>query len=361
MSAPRLVVDREKLHHNARTLVERLAPRGISVTGVTKAALGSPEIADTLLRAGVKSLGDSRIENIEKMRAAGIKAPLLLIRSPMLSQVERVAAGADISFNSELEVVNALSRAARRIGRTHGVVLMVELGDLREGLMPKDLENAVRETLRLPHIALKGIGTNLACRSGVSPDAKNMAELSALADFVERTFDLTLDIVSGGNSANLTWAFGSENTGRVNDLRLGEAIFLGREPLHRRPIDGLHRDAVTLVAEVIESKVKPSKPWGEIAQGAFGATAPPADRGDILQTVLAVGRQDVEPDGLEAPAGIEVVEASSDHLIVYSDGRPLAVGAEITFQLNYSALVRAMTSPFVGRRLEISGGQDTLF
>ena len=39
-------------------------------------------------------------------------------------------------------------------------------------------------------------------------------------------------------------------------------IIKAREPLHRDPIDGLHTDAITLVAEVIESKVKPSQPWG---------------------------------------------------------------------------------------------------
>jgi predicted amino acid racemase len=64
MPAPRLEIDLGKIYHNACTLVERLASRGISVTGVTKATLGSPEIAATLLQAGVGALGDSRIENL---------------------------------------------------------------------------------------------------------------------------------------------------------------------------------------------------------------------------------------------------------------------------------------------------------
>ena len=193
MTAPRLEIDLDKIHHNARTLVERLAERGISVTGVTKATLGSPEIAGALLRAGVSALGDSRIENIEAMRRARVPASMTLIRSPMLSQVDRVVAHADVSFNTELDVISKLSSAAQKARRTHGIVLMVELGDLREGIMPGDLENTVRETLRFPNIALEGIGTNLACRSGVSPDARNMAELSALADSIEATFGLTLE------------------------------------------------------------------------------------------------------------------------------------------------------------------------
>jgi predicted amino acid racemase len=299
MTGPRLEIDLDKIYHNARTLVQRLAERGISVTGVTKATLGSPEIARALLRAGVSGLGDSRIENIETMRRAGIPASMTLIRSPMVSQADRVV--------------------------------------------------IVRETLRFPNIAFKGIGTNLACRSGVSPDAKNMTELSALASLIEATFGVTIDIVSGGNSANLEWALGIANSGRINDLRLGEALLLGRETLHRQPIDGLHTDAITLIAEVIESKVKPSQPWGEIAQNAFGEQRPTTDRGQISQSILAIGRQDTDCSGLHASPGIEVLGSSSDHLIVDSGGERLPIGSEVPFQLNYSALVRAMTSPFVAK------------
>ena len=353
MTAPRLEIDLDKIRHNACTLVERLGKRGISVTGVTKATLGSTDIAGTLLGAGVHALGDSRIENIEAMRRACGPASMTLIRSPMLSQARRVVTYADVSFNTELDVIRELSSAARAGNRMHGIVLMVELGDLREGIMPDELENTVRETLRLPNVILKGIGTNLACRSGVSPDARNMAELSVLADSIEATFGLTLDIVSGGNSANLRWALSDSPIGRINDLRLGESILLGREPLYRQPIEGLFTDAFTLTAEVIESKVKPSQPWGEIAQTAFGEESPATNRGHISQTILAIGRQDTDPSGLVPPAGIEILGASSDHLITDSGSDLIPVGTELVFELNYSALVRTMTSPFVTKVVKL--------
>ena len=349
MYAPRLEIDLRKIHHNARTLVERLDKRGISVTGITKATLGSAEIAATLLEAGVKRLGDSRIENIEAMWPALGAAEMTLIRSPMLSQAKRVVMSADVSCNTEIEVIKKLSLEAQKTGRTHGVILMVELGDLREGIMPEDVTDTVRETLSLPNIDFKGIGTNLACRSGVSPDSRNMAMLSELANSIEATLGLSIDIVSGGNSANLEWALSGAEIGRINDLRLGEAILLGCETLHRQPIDGLHTDAITLCAEVIEAKVKPSKPSGIIAQTAFGEAPPVTDRGLVTQAILAVGQQDIDPSGLQAPTGINVLGASSDHLILESDELKLSVGTEVTFQLNYSALVRAMTSPFIGK------------
>lgn len=366
MTAPRLEIELDKIQHNTRVLVERLGARGISVTGVTKGTLGSPEIAGSFLQSGVSGLGDSRIENIEALRHAGIRAPITLIRSPMLSQVKRVVTHADVSFNTELDVISELSLAAQRAGRTHGIVLMVELGDLREGILPRDLETTVRGALRCPGIALRGIGTNLACQSGVVPDTEKMSELGRLVASIEATFGIAIDFVSGGNSANLEWALGDcalgdNGAGRINDLRLGESILLGRETLHRRPIDELYSDAFTLVAEVIESKLKPSQPWGKIAQAAFGIKPRVADRGDISRTVVALGHQDADPDGLCPPPGMKILGASSDHLVIDSGNHRLAVGTEIGFQPNYSALVRAMTSPFVAKTIGTQSGRETPF
>lgn len=347
MTAPRLEVDLGKIHHNARTLVQRLAPRGIAVMGVTKATLGAAGVAKEMILAGVSGLGDSRLENIESMRHAGIAARMSLIRSPMLSQLERVAEHVDLSFHTELEILSKLSKAAQKIGKIHDVVLMIELGDLREGLFPRDAENTAALVLSLPNLALKGIGTNLACLNGVTPDPQKMSELSVLAAAIEASFGLTLEMISGGNSANLSWALSEANCGRVNHLRLGESILLGRETLHREPIEGLFTDAITLVAEVIESKVKPSKPWGEMAQAAFDDPPKAHESGSSLRAILALGRQDTDPLGLTPPEGFSILGSSSDHLVLDCGTHQLAIGSEMTFQLNYSALVRSMTSPFV--------------
>lgn len=352
MTAPRLEVDLAKIQHNTRILVARLKKRGISVSGVTKATLGAPEIARTMLAAGVENLADSRIENIETMRHAGIQTPITLIRSPMLSQAKRVVRHANASLNTELDVVAALSDAAQKIGRTHDVVLMVELGDLREGIMPADLKAVVRRTLTFPNIALKGIGTNLACRSGVAPDAMNMGELSKLAEAMEGVFGQEFPLVSGGNSSNLDWALSGADIGRINNLRLGEAILLGCEPLYRQPIEGLCTDAIVLVAEVIESKIKPSQPWGAIAETAFGVATPSKNIGNISQAIFAIGHMDTDPVGLTPPSGVKILGSSSDHLVVDAGSQLLPIGTEIRFQLNYSALTRAMASPLVKKEMQ---------
>lgn len=349
MSAPRLEIDLEKVRHNCRTLVERLTPKGIDVTGVTKAFLGASELAQAMLDGGATSLGDSRIENLQAMRGFSVEAPMRLIRPPMLSQVDAVVGLVEVSFNTEATVISALSVAAVRHGTTHGIVIMVELGDLREGVMPDDLAGLVDLMLSLPNLRLDGIGTNLACQTGVVPDVAKMDELSRLSDSIEGEFGVELDLITGGNSANLSWALSGVDTGRINNLRLGESILLGRDPLHRRAIDGLHTDAITLVAEVIEAKDKPALPWGDIAEAAFSGQPTRTGMGTVHQAILAVGRQDIDPDGLTAPDGIELLGASSDHLVVRTMPSAIRVGAEVRFELNYSALVRAMTSPFVER------------
>lgn len=347
MTAPRLEIDLEKIQQNAHTLVERLSHIGITTTGVTKAFCGHPQIARAMLKGGVSALADARIENIETMRRANVSAEMRLIRSPMLSQVDRVVASADVSFNTEIDIIGALSAAARRANRKHGVVLMIELGDLREGIMPCDLERTVYQTLRFANISLEGIGTNLGCRFGVSPDAKNMSYLSALANQIEVNFGIRLDVITGGNSSNLRWALDTSDIGKINNLRLGEAILLGNDPLHNEPIKGLHTDAIILVAEVIEANRKPSVPWGELANNPFGNAKPPAVSSNIHQAILAVGHQDVDPAGLRIGQGRAIIGASSDHLVINTGNEKLAVGSEITFGLNYSTLLRAMTSPFV--------------
>ena len=227
---------------------------------------------------------------------------------------------------------------------------MVELGDLREGVPVGDVLDLCRHIVQTPGVLLAGLGTNLACQSGVVPDQVKMDELSRLVEKVETGCSRGLSIVSGGNSANLDWALSTADAGHINDLRLGEAILLGTEPLHRRVVDGLHTDAFTLIAEVIEVKTKPALPWGDLAQAAFG-TPPARHDGELVrQAIVALGRQDADPDGLTPPDGIKILGMSSDHLVLDVGDHGVSVGDELAFGLGYGALLRAATSPFVTKR-----------
>ena len=320
--------------------------KGISLMGVTKAVLGEPSIAKAMIQGGVKFIADSRIENIQKMKSAGISTQFVLLRTP-LSQAESIVKNADISLNTEIETLKKLSYHAKGQNKIHQVIIMVELGDLREGILPCDLPQLVRKTLSLPHIKIIGIGCNLACYGGIKPDDKNMRELSELVDLIEKEFQIDLEIISGGNSANFEWFKSSQDVGRVNNLRLGESILLGCETVGRKVIPGLHTGAFQLIAEVIESKRKASVPLGEICQDAFGNVPSFLDRGDHQRVIIALGRQDVQVSNLKSNNKLKMIGSSSDHIILDGENHNLEVGDEIRFSLDYSGLLATMTSPFV--------------
>jgi predicted amino acid racemase len=349
VTAPRIEIDLALVEHNTRVLVDRLAVRDVRVLGVTKATLGSPEVAAAMLRGGAVRLGDSRVENLARVAGLDGSVSRTLIRSPMVSQVADVVRTATASLNTEPAVIAALDEAAAHAKIRHDVILMVELGDLREGIGVEDVTEAARVVLRSRSLRLLGLGTNLACQSGVVPDDANMGVLHRLVERTETQHGIALDVVSSGNSANLDWALTTTELGRTNELRLGEAILLGTEPLHRTPIAGLSTNAFALVGEVIEVAEKPARPWGTQAQAAYGLPPARTEGRTRRQAIVALGRQDVDIDGLTPPAGICVLGMSSDHLVLDIGDEQIAVGDEIRFRLGYGALVRAMTSPFVTR------------
>ncbi|BCS86913.1 alanine/ornithine racemase family PLP-dependent enzyme [Pseudodesulfovibrio sediminis] len=347
MKTPYLEIDLSKIHDNAKNLNAMFGARGIEITGVTKCFLGDPRIANAIVTAGISSLGDSRIQNLIRMKKAHVNALFTLIRTPSASEVHDVVMYADVSFNTELAVIAELSKTAIAQKKIHTIVLMVEMGDLREGILRKDLGKTIEEVLQMKGIQIIGLGTNLTCLNGIVPTQYNMDNLSRLAKMYERIYGIKLSVISGGNSANFNWMLEHGNKSKVNNIRLGEAILLGRETLSRKPIDRLHLNAFSLVAEVIESKVKPSLPEGKAGQDAFGDTPIFEDKGEMLRSIVAMGRQDVQVKGLTPMIDVDILGSSSDHIILDTTTTPLHVGDHIRFNLDYAALLSSMTSPFV--------------
>lgn len=354
----RLTINLDKIEHNARTIVGLCQQHQIEVVGVTKGVCGHPEVAKAMLRGGVSAIGESRMENIHRLKAAGVHPLYMLLRLPPLSEVQDVVTSVDISLNSEISVLTGLSEAALRRGRTHDVILMVDLGDLREGILPGDLIPFVRATLKLQGIRIVGIGANLICFGGVIPTEKNMHQLVDLAHAIEKTFTLPLRWISGANSSGLALIAAGRMPKSVNQARIGEGILLGRETVHRRPWPDTHQDAFLLHAEVLELKEKPSAPRGDRSENAFGALPIFENRGEITRAILNVGREDVAIEGLTPlDSQLRIIGASSDYLVLdVTDAKtPLVVGSEVPFTVNYSALLAAMTSPYVAKQPFLGG------
>jgi predicted amino acid racemase len=346
---PRIEISLSQIRDNARILSEFYEQKGISLMGVSKAVLGDPLIAEAMIQGGVKFIADSRIDNIEKMKTAGIAARFVLLRTA-LSQAESVVKNANISLNTEIDTIKELSHYANIHNKIHQIILMAELGDLREGILPANLSPFIKKILSFSHIQIIGIGCNLACHGGIKPTHKNMGELSKLAKAIEKEFQLNLEIISGGNSANYEWYESAQEVGQINNLRLGESILLGRETVNGQAIPGLHTNTFELVAEVIESKKKPSVPYGEVCQDAFGNVPIFQDQGIHRRIIIALGRQDVLVSGLIPISNLKILGSSSDHIILDSKNSCLKIGVGVKFNLDYGSLLTAMTSPFIKKQ-----------
>ena len=265
-----LTVDLGKVRDNARTVVDHLP--GISVVAVTKVTCGSPQVGRAMLAGGARALGESQPRERRAPQDAGLTAPIWLLRAPVPELAGETVQLTDVSLQSELETVVALENAAAAAGRRHAVVAMVDLGDLREGMLPKDLPAFLERVNTMDHIDIAGIGVNLTCYGAIMPDEDNMGRLAELAAQSERQLGRPL-LVSGGNSGSIGMVVSGRMPAAVDTLRIGETILLGVDTLTREPTLGLHLDAFTVQAPVIECLVKPSLPQGTIAQDAFGNIA----------------------------------------------------------------------------------------
>jgi predicted amino acid racemase len=354
MAGPVIEVDIDKIEKNARTLVSLCADHGIGVTGVTKVTCGMPQVAQAMIRGGVTQIGESRLENIHRLRAGGVNRPVMLLRIPPLSAAEEIVRSVDVSLNSEISVIRRLGQIAESLGTIHRVILMVDLGDLREGIWPEDLLPTVREVLDLPGIKIQGLGTNLTCYGGVIPTEENLQQLVDYAHRVEDRFGIALETLSGGNSSTLPLLARGRVPREINNLRLGESILLGRETLGRSAWPGTSQEGFCLRAELIELKKKPSVPIGEIGQDAFGHTPVFEDRGAMVRGILNIGREDVDVEGLTpVDPDVKILGASSDHLLVDLTARAekAELGQEIRFIPGYSALLAGMTSAYVSKQV----------
>jgi len=352
MSYPRLEIDLNKLHHNAKMLAEQCREKGIEIAAVTKVFCGQPEIAQVIADAGVALLADSRIRNIKKMM--DIPLPKLLLRIPMLSEIEELVKYVDISINSELETIRRISETAVRHNKKHKIILMVDLGDLREGFWEDQVLSAASEIIKLEGVQLVGLGANFGCYGGIIPEKHSLEKLVALKKEIEDSYNTSIEILSGGNSNSLHLIWENNLPKEINQLRLGEPIVLGKEDVYNKTIEGLYADAFRLFGEVVEIKEKPSVPIGKKGIDAFGNTPVFEDRGNRRRAIVAIGRQDILLDGITPKdEGVTVLGASSDHLIldITDASREFKIGDIMEINMNYGALLAAMTSEFVHKIL----------
>lgn len=349
---PALSINTTKLYENIKTIKDTCDKKGIALTGIVKVFNGIPEVVSEYEKAGCAQIGTSRIEQIIDAKEAGIQGKFMMIRIPMMSEVEHIVRWADMSLHSEPAVISKLHAECVAQGKRHGVVLMADLGDLREGFWDKN--ELVAEALRiendLPMIDLLGVGTNLGCYGSIKPTPEKLEELCVIAREIEDKIGRKLEIVSGGSSTSYPLVLSGEMPAGINHLRIGEAITIAYDLKELMFVDdgNLHRDVFTLQCEIVEIKNKPSHPVGEIFVDCFGQTPTYVDRGIRKRAVLAMGRLDYALNDKLFPTakGVEIMGSSSDHTLADIEDctKDWQVGDVMDFSLTYPAVMYLSSS-----------------
>lgn len=346
-----MTVDTEKLRRNANRVVGMCAKAGIAVWGVTKGMAGDPRLAKCYAEAGLVGICDSRVRNLADIRASGVALPLQSIRISMPSELEALTDAADVSVQSEIATIRRLDEHCLKTHRKHAVLIMIDIGDLREGFWPDELDT-LGQSLRALRggVSVAGVATNFACASGVLPSGENLRNLVKYRDRLRDISGLALPTVSVGGTCCLKMIEEGGMPGGVNQIRVGEALLIGQDTAFSRRVPGLEEDVLAVQAEIVECRIKPSLPVGETGFQAFGEKPVFVDRGLRRRALLGIGRQDTRVDRLTPlQEGVEIVAASSDHMIVDITDAPIAyrVGDVLAFRPLYPAMLAAATSRYV--------------
>ncbi len=354
----RITINTQALRHNLGVVNGWVRSHGAYLTVVTKALCGHAQAIGQLRSLGVESMGDSRLANLEVISEVVPGVETWYLRPPHRSAIPEIVRLSDVSLNTELEVIKAVNDEAARQGRTHHVIIMVELGDLREGILPGALIKLYKEVFDLPNIEVLGIGANLGCLTGCVPNIDQLMQLVLYRELLQLKFDRKLPLISAGSSAVLPLMLDGRLPRSVNHFRVGESILLGTDLVNGGTMEGLRDDGATLEAEVIEIQEKGLVPLGETTEMTpftpvgEEESFTPGQRG--YRALVTVGQLDTDISGL-TPINPEykIAGASSDITVVNlgEDPAGLRVGDTVSFRMGYSGFVRLMANKYTEKKV----------
>lgn len=352
MKYPLVVCNKKKLLENVNTLSEIMHAQGKTFAAVTKCVCEAEPVFEVLEKSNCDWIADSRIENLASSKTSKTK---FLIRLTQAHEVREVIAHSNVSFQSEIETIKLLAAEAEKQKKRHGIIVAVDMGDLREGCFfenTDEVESAVRTVVEASYLDYLGLGTNLGCFGGVKTDNNNMSQLVALAKRISEKLGVVHKYISGLNTGAEEMLFSGSLPKEVNHCRFGEAWLVGYDSVNHCVIPGMHQDVFLYEAQLIEIKHKPSKPIGVIGGDAFGRIVEREDKGIMVRGIIASGLLDLNyTDLTPLDDRVEIIGGSSDHTIIdLSKATEYKVGDILKFKMNYMAVMNAYTSKYVNKQ-----------
>jgi len=346
---PRVEINVDNIVENFKKVKRICKERKIELSVVTKVLADYKPLVEELVKNGAECICESRIQNLKNYDS--IEVEKWLIREPAFSEISEVVKYSDLSLNSEIATINALNEEAKKQNKIHNIILMYELGDLREGANKEEIKKLIMESINLPHIKIKGIGVNLSCYGAIMPSKENMSELEEIIRELEAEFNIKFEIVSGGNSSSYEMLVQGQLPETINNLRIGEAIFLGNIPCIEKQIQELHQNNFVLKAQIVELKEKPSVPRGICGEtDSFGQAPVYENKGKRKRALINIGKQDILLNSITPiDEDISILGGSSDYTIldVTDSNNKYRIGDIVTFNLNYSGVLGVMSSKYI--------------
>ncbi|TYP99123.1 putative amino acid racemase [Tenacibaculum adriaticum] len=359
-----LIIHSERIKNNIQYLSNFLESHNIEWSLVTKVFSGDKTFLKKILTKDVikkiNSVGDSRLTSLKNLKELNPEMRTIYIKPPAQTYADEVVKYADISLNTSLSTIVALNEAAIRSNKIHQIIIMIELGELREGVQRDDILEFYESVFNLSNIEVIGIGSNLGCMYGVEPTYDKLLQLSLYKELISVKFNKELKYISGGTSITLPLIENKVVPEDINHFRIGEAAFFGMSPLNNEPFKELYTETFEFYANIIELKEKSIVPDGIISDASIGHTTN-YDEKDIQDTsykaILDFGLLDVDKDDIETEdKEISFVGITSDMLVIdigenktASGAVKYKVGDKIKFTPNYMGVARLLNSKFIDK------------
>ncbi len=350
-------LNKEKLKHNFDFLNDLFEHNNINWAIVTKLLCGNRSYLKEVIDLGLRQVGDSRLSNLRVIKSIDPGIETIYIKPPAQRSLPSVVRYADISLNTELYTINLLNEEAKKQNKIHKIIIMIEMGDLREGVMGHRLIDFYGKIFNLPNIEVIGIGTNLNCLYGIMPSQDKLIQLGLYKQLIENKFNRKIPFVSGGSSVTIPLLVKKILPASVDHFRVGESLFFGKDLFTEKLIKGMKNGIFTLYAEIIELNEKPVVPTGEIGVNVAGEK-PRFDDRDLgkksYRAILDFGLLDTDIDNLElTDKSLTISGASSDMLVVDMGTRKpeYGIGDLIEFKLNYMGALNIMNSNYIEKKI----------
>lgn len=352
-----LTLNRAKLKENFDFLKKTFKENDVSWGVVSKLLCGNRLFLQELINLGVKEVHDSRISNLAKVKSIHSEIQTAYIKPVSKRNVSKMVQFADVSLNSELETIRWISQEAVEQDKMHKIIIMVETGDLREGVMGEQLVEFYSQIFQLPNIEVIGLGTNLNCLNGVMPSTDKLIQLSLYKQIIELKFNKEIPWVSAGTSVTIPLMLTHQLPKGINHFRVGETLYFGLDLFEEKLIDGMNGDVFELHAEIIEMQEKPLLPVGNLAANPQGSTAQIDESlygQSSFRAIIDIGLLDVDPKYLiPSDDKYEILGGSSDMLIINLGENPnnYQVGDTLNFDMKYMGALSLLNSSYIDKKV----------